>query len=92
MKRVPLYRQLDSNDCGPTCLRMIAAYYGKKYSLDTIKQYCEMTRIGISMRDIVHCGKKLGFEIASVRVNLREARRMPKRSFCCVGWYRNKAE
>lgn len=77
MKRVPLYRQLDSNDCGPTCLRMIAAYYGKKYSLDTIKQYCEMTRIGISMRDIVHCGKKLGFEIASVRVNLREARRMP---------------
>jgi hypothetical protein len=24
----PLFTQLDSMDCGPTCLRMIARYYG----------------------------------------------------------------
>lgn len=77
MKRIPLYRQLDSNDCGPTCLQMIAAYYGKRYSLDTVKQFCEMTRIGISMRDVVNCARRLGFEVASVRLNLSELRRMP---------------
>ena len=25
----PHYRQLDAMDCGPTCLRMIAKYYGR---------------------------------------------------------------
>lgn len=75
--RVPLFRQLESNDCGPACIQMIAAYYKKKYSLSTIKSYCDMTRIGISLRDIIHCGKEIGFEIASVNVNIEEVHRMP---------------
>jgi len=29
MKKFPFYRQLDQKDCGPTCLKMIAKYYGK---------------------------------------------------------------
>lgn len=29
----PFYRQPDSKDCGPTCLRVIAKYYGKLISL-----------------------------------------------------------
>ncbi|MFW5700795.1 MAG: cysteine peptidase family C39 domain-containing protein, partial [Cyclobacteriaceae bacterium] len=33
MQKFPVYKQLDSMDCGPTCLRMIARYYGKSYSL-----------------------------------------------------------
>lgn len=34
MKRIfPHYHQLDSVDCGPTCLRMIAKYYGRTYSV-----------------------------------------------------------
>lgn len=28
----PHYLQLDAMDCGPSCLRMIAKYYGKSYS------------------------------------------------------------
>lgn len=75
--KVPLYRQLESNDCGPACLQMIAAYYKKKYSLKTIKSFCDITRIGISMRDIIQCGKKMGFNIASVNLNISEAHRMP---------------
>ncbi len=30
-----LYTQLDAMDCGSSCLRMIAKYYGKNYSLQT---------------------------------------------------------
>ena len=29
MKSFPHYQQHDQMDCGPTCLRMIAAFYGK---------------------------------------------------------------
>ena len=31
MKRFPHYIQLDAMDCGPSCLRMIAKYYGKRF-------------------------------------------------------------
>jgi hypothetical protein len=33
LMKFPHYKQLDSMDCGPTCLRMIAKYYGKIYIL-----------------------------------------------------------
>lgn len=29
--KFPFYKQLDAMDCGPTCLRMIAKFYGKKF-------------------------------------------------------------
>ena len=28
----PIYRQLDAKDCGPSCLRMIAKFYGRVYT------------------------------------------------------------
>lgn len=74
---VPVYRQLEANDCGPTCVQMIAAYYGKRYPLKTLKELCDMTRIGISLRDVVHCFEVIGFDVASVTMKLEEARRMP---------------
>ena len=76
-KRVPLYRQLEANDCGPTCLQMVCGYYGRRYSLKTIKQFCDMTRLGISLNDLTHCCKALGFYSESVKISIDEAHRMP---------------
>lgn len=45
-KLFPTYIQLDATDCGPTCLRMIAKYYGKHYSLETLRQHSFITREG----------------------------------------------
>lgn len=36
-----------------------------------------MIHLGISLRDIIHCGKKLGFYAESVKVNIDETHRMP---------------
>lgn len=33
-------------DCGPTCLRIIAAYYGKNYSLQGLREKCHISRQG----------------------------------------------
>ena len=38
MKSFPPYIQHDAMDCGPACLRIIAAFYGKRY-LDEIHHY-----------------------------------------------------
>ncbi|MDR2147028.1 MAG: C39 family peptidase, partial [Tannerella sp.] len=38
IKSFPHYTQLDKMDCGPTCLRMIARYYGRSYTLQTLRE------------------------------------------------------
>ena len=37
MKEIPYYTQYDVMDCGPVCLRMIAAFYGKHYTLENLR-------------------------------------------------------
>lgn len=76
-KRIKVTRQLDANDCGPACLHMIANYYGHECSLEEIKASCEMTRIGISMRDIKNCAKLIGLETFVVKLTMDELKRMP---------------
>ena len=44
--RVPAFQQIEANDCGPTCIQMVTAYYGMKYPLKTIKRHCDMKRLG----------------------------------------------
>lgn len=52
MKSFPHYPQLDTMDCGPACLRMIAKYYGRHYTLQTLRERSFITREGVSMLGI----------------------------------------
>lgn len=72
MKRFPHYRQLDAMDCGPTCLRMIAAYYGKEYSLETLRQRSHITRSGVSMLGISDAAESIGFKTVAYRIQLAQ--------------------
>lgn len=49
MKSFPHYSQHDVMDCGPTCLRMVSAFYGKRYSLEGLREKSFITREGVSM-------------------------------------------
>lgn len=40
----PIDYQMDSQDCGPSCLKMIAKYYGKYYSLQYLRDKCGITK------------------------------------------------
>lgn len=69
MKQIfPYYRQLDAMDCGPTCLRMIAKYYGKSYSLQTLRARSFISRNGVSMLGISDAAESIGFGTSGVRV------------------------
>ena len=50
----PHYLQHDAMDCGATCLRMIAKYYGKDYPAEMLRHHCFITRNGVSMLGIRH--------------------------------------
>ena len=73
----PFFAQLEANDCGPTCIQMVAAYYKKKIPLEQIKEICGISRMGITTLDIIECLKCIGFKTAVVSISLNELQRMP---------------
>jgi len=72
MKSFPIYNQLDAMDCGPTCLRMIAKYYGRNYSLQTLREKCFLTRQGVSMLGISEAAESIGFRTSGVKVSFKQ--------------------
>jgi signal recognition particle GTPase len=48
-KTFPFYKQPDSKDCSPTCLRIIAKHYGRRISLKEICEIIKTTRSGSSL-------------------------------------------
>ena len=68
-KRFPVYTQMDSADCGPTCLKMIAKYYGRKFELTKLRDYCYAGRNGVSFLGINDAAEKIGFRCRGVKSN-----------------------
>ena len=68
MKRFPFFRQLDANDCGPTCIRMICAYYHNECSIEKLRELCHITRVGITIRDLTDALTQLGFKNFVVKI------------------------
>ena len=88
MKRFPHYLQYDAMDCGPTCLRMIAKYYGKNYSLQTLRERSFITREGVSMLGICDAAESIGFRTLGVRLSLKQLHEdMPLP--CVLHWNQN---
>lgn len=68
----PYYRQLDAMDCGPSCLRMIAKHYGKSYSLQTLREKCYYTRLGVSLLGISDAAEAIGFRTLGFKLNFEK--------------------
>lgn len=84
MKTFPFYIQHDVMDCGPTCLRMVSAYYGKRYSLEKLREKSFITREGVSMLGISEAAEKLGFRSICVQVDYNKLLEAPLP--CIVHW------
>lgn len=72
LKRFPHYFQFESMDCGPSCLRMIAKYYGRSYSLQTLRDRSFITREGVSMLGISDAAESIGFRTSGVKINFEQ--------------------
>lgn len=84
MKHFPHYIQHDAMDCGPTCLRMVAAYYGKRYSLEGLREKSFITREGVSMLGISEAAEKIGFRSICVQVGYEKLQEAPLP--CIIHW------
>jgi ATP-binding cassette subfamily B protein len=74
-------------DCGPTCLRMIAKYFGRNYGLQYLREISGINREGVSLLGISEAAEKIGFRTTGVRVGLEDLLEieMP----CILHWGQN---
>lgn len=88
MKAFPLYTQHDAMDCGPTCLRMVAAFHGKHYSLQYLREHCFISRQGVSMLGISEAAERIGLHTTGLRLPLDKlAEDVPLP--CIIHWNQN---
>ena len=81
----PHYTQLDAMDCGPTSLKIVAQFYGKHYSLQTLRERCHITHEGVSLLGISDAAESIGFRTIGVKLTWRQLcdeANMP----CIVHW------
>ena len=70
-KKFPEYRQLDSFDCGPTCLRIIAKHYGKTIPVDLLRKRSYINRDGVAVSNLAHAAETVGFRSLAVTVDMQ---------------------
>lgn len=87
LSKFPFYHQLDLMDCGPTCLRMIAKYYGKHYSLQSLRSKAFLTREGVSLLGISEAAQTIGFRTVGVQIPFEKLKLAPLP--CIVHWNQN---
>jgi len=64
----PFVKQPDAMDCGPACLKMVAAHHKKSFSLDTLRKRCYITREGVSFLGLSEAADSLGFRTLGLRL------------------------
>ncbi|WP_134087627.1 peptidase domain-containing ABC transporter [Olivibacter sp. XZL3] len=71
-RKFKFYKQLDYMDCGPTCLRMVSAFYGKDYSLDYLRANSYITKNGVSLLGLSEAAEKVGFKTLVAKVSYKQ--------------------
>ncbi|MCL1938486.1 MAG: peptidase domain-containing ABC transporter [Candidatus Azobacteroides sp.] len=81
------FPQHDAMDCGPTCLRMVAAYYGRRYSLEGLRKKSHLSREGVSMLGISEAAENIGFRTVGAQLTFEKLSEAPLP--CIVHWNQN---
>jgi ATP-binding cassette subfamily B protein len=72
LNKFPFFKQSDAMDCGPACLRMIAKFYGKHFSLPYLREKSFIDREGVSLLGISYAAEAIGFRTMSVKIPFQQ--------------------
>lgn len=69
------YIQSDQMDCGPTCLRIISAYYGVSINQEKLRFLSEKTRSGTNLLKLSDAAEIIGFKTFGVKIGFQELKK-----------------
>lgn len=70
--KFPSCIQYDQMDCGPACLKIIAKFYKKEFSMQYLRKLCYITREGVSLFDIAKAAEDIGFRTLAIKVSMED--------------------
>ncbi len=59
-------------DCGPTCLRMVAKYYGRSISLDHLRNKSQYGKQGVSMLGLADAAESIGLKSVGAKISFEQ--------------------
>lgn len=68
----PIYKQLDSLDCGPTTVQMVAKHYGKSVSRQHLREQAHINRQGVSLLGISDTAESIGLATMGVKLSFEQ--------------------
>ena len=89
MKKFPHFTQLGFKDCGPTCIKIIAKWHRKNYSLDFLRQKCSLNKIGVSLRGISEAAEAIGFHTTAAKLSIAKLVSVFDDDPCILHWSKN---
>jgi len=69
-RRYPFIQQQSSSDCGAACLAMVSQYWGKRFSLNTLRNLAQVDKTGASLPGLAAAAETLGYDTLTVRASL----------------------
>ena len=85
MPKFPFFQQYDAMDCGPSCLRMVASYYGKHFSAEFLREKSYITREGVSLLGISDAAESIGMRSMGVKITFEQLKKEAPLP-CIVHW------
>ena len=71
-RRYPFYAQQSASDCGAACLVMIGRYWGKKFSVNRLRDIANVDRNGASLKGLAAAAGSIGFTTRPVKASLNK--------------------
>lgn len=87
LHRFPVDYQMDSQDCGPACLKIIAKHFGRFYSLQYLRDRCGITKQGVSLENLSIGAESLGLRTLAIKCTLDDI--INKIPFPAILFWRN---
>jgi ATP-binding cassette subfamily B protein len=87
INKFPFYKQSETKDCGPTCIKIISKFYGKVISIEKIRSLTQNNREGSSLSNLSSCCEMIGFRTLPVKVSLEQITEAPFP--CIIHWNNN---
>ena len=72
LDRFPVEYQMNSQDCGPASLKIIAKHFGKYYSLQFLRDRCGITKEGVSLLDLSTGAESIGLRTLAIKCTIAD--------------------
>ena len=70
IRRYPFFAQQSGSDCGAACLVMVSRYWGKRFSVNRLRDIANVDRNGASLRGLSTAAESIGFSTRPVKASL----------------------